>query len=86
MDVTTRRLTAQDTALARQLFALMAEVFDEPHAPLGDAYLQRLLASDQFWALAALVDGVPVGGLTAHGLAMTRGEVTEAFIFEARGA
>jgi aminoglycoside 3-N-acetyltransferase I len=82
LDVSTRRLTAQDTTLARQLFALMAEVFGEPHVPLGDAYLQRLLASEQFWAMVALADGVPVGGLTAHGLAMTRNEATEAFIYD----
>ena len=82
MELTTRRLTARDSALARELFALMAEVFDEPHVPLGGAYLHRLLASEQFWAMVALVDGLPVGGLTAHGLAMTRSEATEAFIYD----
>lgn len=82
MNVSTRRLTAQDTALAREVFTLMSEVFDEPHAPLGDAYLQCLLASEPFWVMAAFVDGMPVGGLTAHALAMTRHEATEAFIYD----
>ncbi len=77
-----RRLRAGDRDLARRLFGVMAEVFEEPGTPLGDAYLDALLGRDDFWALAALVDGEAVGGLTAHALPMTRAEATELFIYD----
>jgi aminoglycoside 3-N-acetyltransferase I len=78
-----RRLAGGDVALARTTFALMVEVFDEADAaPLGEPYVARLLARDDFWAFAALIDGRPVGGLTAHVLPMTRAESTELFIYD----
>ncbi len=68
--------------LARQTFALMAETFEEPVVPLSDAYLADLLERDSFWALVALRDGQPVGGITAHALPMTRTQATELFIYD----
>jgi aminoglycoside 3-N-acetyltransferase I len=78
-----RRLAPGDVALARATFALMVEVFgEEVAAPLGETYLARVLARDDFWAYAAVVDARPVGGLTAHALPMTRAESTELFIYD----
>lgn len=78
----TRRLTTADRQLARTLFALMAEVFEEDRPPLSDDYLNGLLARGDFWVIAALIDGQPVGGLTAHTLPMTRAEVSELFVYD----
>lgn len=77
-----RRLSRDDVATARQLFVLMAEVFEQDALPLGDVYAARLLGRAEFWALAAFIDGEPVGGLTAHTLPMTRAEVSEIFIYD----
>lgn len=78
----TSRLTAADVTLAKQTFALMSEVFEMPAAPLSDGYVSRLLARADFWAIAAVVDGEVIGGLTAHTVPMTRAEVSEIFIFD----
>lgn len=78
-----RRLTAGDRELAKGLFTLTAEVFEEPAEPLGDAYLDRLLRREDFWALAAFAAGAGVvGGLTAHTLPMARAERSEIFIYD----
>ena len=77
-----RRFSRDDAAVARQLFVLMAEVFDEQARPLSDAYLGRLLGRPEFWAVAAFIDGDLVGGLTAHTLPMTRGESSEIFVYD----
>ncbi len=78
----TKRLTTGDRELAGALFVLMAEVFGEARPPLSDAYLDDLLARDDFWVIAASIDGEPVGGLTAHTLPMTRAEVSELFVYD----
>jgi aminoglycoside 3-N-acetyltransferase I len=78
----TRRLTADDRELARRLFALMAEVFEESCERLGDAYLDRLLRRTDFWAIAAFMDDDIIGGLTAHTLPMTRTESSELSIYD----
>jgi len=77
-----RRLGAGERDVARRLFALMAEVFGEGGEPLSDAYVDRLLGREDFWAVAAFEDDDPVGGLTAHTLPMTRSESAEIFIFD----
>jgi aminoglycoside 3-N-acetyltransferase I len=82
MDLTARRLGAGDRDLARALFAMMAAVFEAESKPLGDAYLDRLLARDDFWALAAFEGDEIVGGVTAHTLPMTRSESSEVFVYD----
>jgi aminoglycoside 3-N-acetyltransferase I len=82
MSIHARRLSPRDREHARGLFALMASVFEEPATPLSDAYLDRLLARPDFWAIAAFDDGGVVGGLTAHTLPMTRSESSELFIYD----
>jgi aminoglycoside 3-N-acetyltransferase I len=82
IDIRTRRLTFADREVARAIFAMMAEVFEEPSETLGDAYLARLLERPDFWLIAAFIDDEIAGGLTAHTLPMTRGEYAEIFIYD----
>ena len=77
-----RRLGAGDRDLARATFAMMAAVFEEPTRPLPDDYADALLARSDFWALAAVEDGEPLGGITAHVLPMTRSPSRELFVYD----
>src|SRR3954451_8887526 len=77
-----RRLAPGDRHLAREMFVVIADVFEETSAPLSDDYIDRLLASANFWALAAVVEGSVIGGLTAHTLPMTSSERSKVFIFD----
>jgi aminoglycoside 3-N-acetyltransferase I len=77
-----RRLSAGDRDLARTTFAMMADVFEERTRPLPDDYVDALLARPDFWALAAVDDDVPVGGITAHVLPMTRSPSRELFVYD----
>ncbi len=76
------RLGPADRDVARATFTMMAEVFDEHAGPLSDGYLDRLLRSRDFFALAAIEPAGVVGGITAHTLAMTRSESSELFIYD----
>lgn len=80
--IRTLRLTAADVEIARQLFRLMAQVFEEPSEPLSDEYLLKLLSRSDFWAIAAFMDDRLVGGLTAYTLPMTRRQFSEIFIYD----
>jgi aminoglycoside 3-N-acetyltransferase I len=77
-----RRLRVGDRDLARRLFAVMADVFEEPREQLSDDYVDDLLAREAFWAIAALAGDEVVGGLTAHSLPMTRTESAEVFMYD----
>lgn len=76
------RLTVADVDRARELFLLMAEVFETEAEPLGAEYLERLLGRPDFWAFAASVEGTTVGGLTAHTLPLTRIAASEVLIYD----
>lgn len=76
------RLKAGDRDLARALFSWMAEVFEEECEVLSDGYVDRLLAREEFWAIAAFDDDQIIGGVTAHTLPMTRTETSEMFIYD----
>ena len=80
--VRVRRLRAGERELARRTFATMDAVFEAEGGPLDDVYLDRLLARDDFWAIAALDGDEVVGGLTAHALPMTRAATSELFIYD----
>ncbi len=80
--IRTQRLTPSDHETARALFALMEEVFENGHQPLGDPYLERLLRRADLWVVAAFVDDTLAGGVTAHVLPMTRSESSELFIYD----
>lgn len=77
-----RRLGSEDVELGRETLRLMAAVFEEPFEELSTDYVTSLLARPDFWLLVALRDGVPMGGVTAHALPMTRNESTELFIYD----
>lgn len=81
-NIRVQRLTTEGIASARETFAVMSEVFEETPSELSDAYVSRLLARSEFWALAAFDNDRIVGGITAHALGMTRGESTELFIYD----
>jgi aminoglycoside 3-N-acetyltransferase I len=82
--VDVRRLLAADLTLARATVEMMSAVFDEETGgPLSDHYLAAVLTQqDRLWLYAAIIDGQPVGGLTAHQLPMTRAEATELLIYD----
>ncbi|MCC7124106.1 MAG: GNAT family N-acetyltransferase [Acidobacteria bacterium] len=80
--VHTRRLGPDDRALARVTFGLMAAVFDVESRPLSDSYIDTLLARDDFFAVAALLNGEVIGGITTHALPMTTSERRAAFIYD----
>ena len=77
-----RRLGSDDRDVARSLFLMMERVFGESAVPLSDDYLGTLLGRDDFWAIAATLDGGVAGGLTAHTLPLTRCEQSEVFIYD----
>ena len=77
------RLGSADTDLARDTFAMMAVVFEDlDHRPLHAPYLARLLTRPDLWLYAAVAEGRPIGGLTAHALPMTRTESTELLMYD----
>jgi aminoglycoside 3-N-acetyltransferase I len=76
------RLRSPDRQLAKQLFVVMARVFEEDCQELSDRYVDGPLKREEFWALAALSGEDVVGGLTTHTLPMTRTEVPEVFLYD----
>lgn len=81
-EIRIKRLQVTEVELARQLFVVMAEAFEEERRPLTKQYVERLLQQPDFWALAALRGDEVLGGLTAHTLPMTREESSELFIYD----
>ena len=83
---TVHRIGPADLATMRALLALFGEVFEDPAtytgAPPRAAYLERLLASDTFIALAAVKDGAVVGGLAAYELRKFERERSELYIYD----
>ncbi len=82
MEIRVKRLGPADLSVARQAFALMAEVFAEEGELLSDGYLEVLLRRSNFWALAAFSDAEILGGLTAHVIPMTRKEAAEVLLYD----
>ena len=76
------RLTTPHRELAQRAFVMMSEVFGETAEPPGTDHLDVVLGRTDFWALAAVADGEPVGALTAHALPMTRAAAWELFIYD----
>ena len=76
------RLGPGDLDRAASLFTTIASVFETEASPLSTPYLSRLLARDDFWALAASSNGRIVGGLTAFTIPLTSSETHEIFLFD----
>src|SRR3546814_7544360 len=70
----------------RSMLAMFGEAFDEGRAysdrPPGAAWLQRLLGSDAFIALAAMKDDEMVGGIAAYVLPKFEQERSEIYIYD----
>jgi aminoglycoside 3-N-acetyltransferase I len=75
-------LKSGDRDLARSLFATMGAIFGEESQALSDAYVDRLLAREDFFAIAALAGDRVAGGLTAYVIALTRKQASEVFIYD----
>jgi aminoglycoside 3-N-acetyltransferase I len=81
-----RQLDANDLVLMEGLLATFGEAFDEVDtynsSRPSHAYLKRLLSSNYFIALAALKNGLVVGGLTAYELQKFEQERSEIYIYD----
>jgi aminoglycoside 3-N-acetyltransferase I len=83
---TIRQLTLGDVKLVRELLVTFGEVFEDADTYVGaqpnEAYLEGLLRSDHFIALAALQDDQVVGGLAAYELKKLERERSEIYIYD----
>ena len=81
-----RTLTSDDIVLVRAWLKMFGTAFDEQEtyasAQPDDAYLQRLLDSDGFIALAALCENAVVGGLAAYELKKFEQARSEIYIYD----
>jgi aminoglycoside 3-N-acetyltransferase I len=80
------RLTSDDVALMQAMMTTFGEAFEDVDTYTGARpsadYLERLLDSEHFLALAALKDGTVVGGLTAYELQKFERERSEIYIYD----
>lgn len=81
-----KRLTPPDASLMRGLNAMFGEAFDDLQTyggqPPDDAYLEALLGRDSVIALAAIANGVVVGGLAAYVLDKFEQARREVYIYD----
>lgn len=86
MPLLIRHLTADDVASMEALSTMFGEAFDDVERYTGRrpraAYLRELLAGDSFIALAALKNGIVVGGLAAYELKKFEQERSEIYIYD----
>lgn len=86
MSLDIRHLTPDDVALMEALLTAFGEAFDDMDTYAGNRpgadYLRRLLGGDSFIALAALKDGVVVGGIAAYELRKFEQERSEIYIYD----
>ncbi|HZG10027.1 MAG TPA: AAC(3)-I family aminoglycoside N-acetyltransferase [Allosphingosinicella sp.] len=75
-----------DAATLREALAVFGRAFEEPETYTGAqptaAYLERLLGSDSFIALAARLDGEVIGALAAYELHKFEQERSEIYIYD----
>jgi len=81
-----RRLGADDVALMEAMSSMFGEAFGEQQvhsaARPSASYLRRLLAGDNFIAVAALAGGNVVGGLVAYELRKYEQERSEIYLYD----
>jgi aminoglycoside 3-N-acetyltransferase I len=86
MSFAVQRLGPDDFALARELNALFAEVFEDPESYASvlpsQAYLQRVLGRQEVIALVAKTGEQIVGGLVAYVLEKLEQERSEIYIYD----
>jgi aminoglycoside 3-N-acetyltransferase I len=81
-----RRINPGDLDLMGDMLTMFGEAFDEVEtfrvARPGKAYMEGLLGSDYFIALAAVKNGAVVGGLAAYELRKFEQERSEIYIYD----
>ena len=81
-----RRLDRADVQLMHAMLAMFGEVFEDAATYTGAkpraSYLEGLLASDGFLAIAALENGAVIGGLAAYVLRKFEQERSEIYIYD----
>jgi aminoglycoside 3-N-acetyltransferase I len=81
-----RQLTPEDVALLEAMMTVFGEAFEEVDtytaARPSARYLKHLLGAEHFIALAALKDGLVVGGLAAYELQKFERERSEIYIYD----
>ena len=86
MPFSVHSLGVRDLAALRAMLAMFGRAFGDAHSygarPPSDAYLQRLLRSETFIALAASKAGEVVGGLAAYVLEKFEQERAEVYIYD----
>jgi aminoglycoside 3-N-acetyltransferase I len=79
-------LSGADAGLMRAMLGMFAVAFEEPHAYTAsqpdDAYLQSLLASENFIAVAATLVGDVIGGLAAYVLPKFEQARKEVYLYD----
>ena len=84
--VTVRLLGAGDLELVRELLVTFGEAFEDAdtyaRGQPSSAYLEELLRSNHFIAIAALHDGAVIGGLAAYELKKFERERSEIYIYD----
>ncbi|MDO9252958.1 MULTISPECIES: AAC(3)-I family aminoglycoside N-acetyltransferase [Comamonadaceae] len=85
-DLTIQHLGPADTDVLHRMLDVFGQAFEDPdsygHARPGPAYLQRLLGSSTFIALAAEQGGEVVGALAAYELPKFEQERSEIYIYD----
>jgi aminoglycoside 3-N-acetyltransferase I len=86
MSIAVHQLSAPDVSMMRQLLVMFGHAFSDVKtytaAQPSDAYLERLLGSGSFIALAALDGDKVVGGLAAYELVKFEQERKEIYIYD----
>lgn len=86
MSFDVRQLERDDVAVMEAMLAMFGEAFGEVEtycgARPGAAYLEGLLGSDYFIALAAINNGEVVGGIAAYELRKFERERSEMYIYD----
>ncbi len=79
-------LSSEDVALMRAMLTTFGKAFGEAETYCGaqpsSSYLERLLGSEHFFALAALKNGKVVGGITAYEFKKFEQERSEFYIYD----
>lgn len=85
-DVETRLLGSNDMDLMRSMLSMFSEAFEDSETfsecPPDDAYLSNLLARPEFIAIAAIIEGNVVAGLTAYVLQKYEQMRSEVYLYD----
>jgi len=86
MELSVRRVTANDTATLRGMLGVFAREFDDAAAYLAsqpdDQYLETLLSRDTFIAISAELNEQVIGGLAAYVLPKFEQRRTEIYLYD----